>query len=66
MNNNNGFFYCKFCKIRLCVALVSEILDKMGEASAVAQKLQTPVTSSIKFSHSDQIIYLMIDLHENT
>lgn len=37
----------------------------MGQASAVAQKLQTPVTSSVKFSHSDQVIYLMVDLLEN-
>lgn len=37
----------------------------MGEASAKAQKLQTPVTSGIKFSHSDQVIYIIVNFFEN-
>ena len=41
---------------------MSEIIDRMGNLSAVAQKLNTPVTTAQRLRMSDnQVIYLMAD-----
>lgn len=51
--------------LRKCIAAVTEILDKMGEASGRAQKLQTPVTSALKFTNSNHVIYIIVNLPTN-
>ncbi|XP_054733239.1 alpha-tubulin N-acetyltransferase 1-like isoform X2 [Anastrepha obliqua] len=44
---------------------VSEIIDHLGELSAVAQKLTKPVTSAQKLRSSEnQTVYLMADVNE--
>lgn len=37
------------------------IIDNMGKASAVAQKLKIPVTSADKLTNSNHILYLMAE-----
>jgi len=41
--------------------IISNILDKMGEASGVAQQLKSPITSAEKLKRSDHILYLMTE-----
>ncbi|CAD7003367.1 unnamed protein product, partial [Ceratitis capitata] len=44
---------------------VSEILDRLGELSAVAQKLTKPITSAQKLRVSEnQTVYLMADIND--
>lgn len=50
----------------MCISMIGEILDTMGEASAKAQHLLSPVTSAIKFNHSDHVIYIMVHLTNKT
>lgn len=37
------------------------IIDEMGKASALAQDLPLPITSSNKLVNSDNIIYMMTE-----
>lgn len=41
--------------------IIANIVDKMGQASAVAQDLKSPITSADKLQHSDHILYLMTE-----
>ncbi|XP_067634000.1 alpha-tubulin N-acetyltransferase 1-like [Eurosta solidaginis] len=44
-------------------AKISKIIDRMGELSAIAQKLNKPVTTAQKLRMSDNhVVYLMADL----
>lgn len=40
---------------------ISDILDEMGRASAIAQGLQKAVTSGERLRNSDHTVYLLID-----
>jgi len=45
---------------------VSDILDAMGQASAVAQELRQPITSGAKLRMQDEhVVYLLIDRTSN-
>ena len=45
---------------------VSDILDAMGQASAVAQELRQPITSGAKLRMQDEhVVYLLIDRSSN-
>lgn len=44
---------------------VSTILDDIGEASAIAQCLNKPVTSTSKLQDTDHIVYLLVDSSGN-
>ena len=45
---------------------VSDILDVMGEASAIAQELRQPITSGAKLRMQDEhVVYLLIDRASN-
>lgn len=37
------------------------IIDEMGKASAIAQELKMPITSSDKLVNSDHILYMMTE-----
>ncbi|XP_017304256.2 alpha-tubulin N-acetyltransferase-like, partial [Diaphorina citri] len=54
---NPKLSYC----FSLCYHHMSEILDKIGWASAVAQGLQKPITSALKMQNSEHILYLLTD-----
>lgn len=41
--------------------MISNIVDKMGEASGIAQELKTPITSAEKLMRSDHTLYLMTE-----
>lgn len=41
--------------------VISKVLDKMGEASGIAQELKSPITSAEKLMRSDHILYLMTE-----
>ncbi|VVC30102.1 Hypothetical protein CINCED_3A024697 [Cinara cedri] len=41
--------------------MISNIVDKMGEASGIAQELKSPITSAEKLMRSDHILYLMTE-----
>lgn len=41
--------------------IVSDVVDDMGRASAVAQELKSPITSAEKLSRSDHAVYLMTE-----
>lgn len=41
--------------------IISNILDKMGQASGIAQELKSPITSAEKLMRSDHILYLMTE-----
>jgi len=41
--------------------IISNIVDKMGQASGVAQELRSPITSAEKLMRSDHILYLMTE-----
>jgi hypothetical protein len=41
--------------------IISNILDKMGEASGIAQELKSPITSAEKLRRSDHTLYLMTE-----
>lgn len=40
---------------------ISEIINAMGDASAAAQGLTKPITTSDRLRNSDQLIYLLVD-----
>ncbi|XP_044019185.1 alpha-tubulin N-acetyltransferase-like isoform X4 [Aphidius gifuensis] len=44
---------------------VSTILDDIGKASAIAQNLNQPVTSTSKLQDTDHIVYLLVDSSGN-
>ncbi|XP_076248478.1 alpha-tubulin N-acetyltransferase [Calliopsis andreniformis] len=48
-----------------CQRQLSRILDDMGEASARAQGLNKPITSSLKLRDTDHIVYLLVDNEAN-
>ncbi|KAK9499862.1 hypothetical protein O3M35_002817 [Rhynocoris fuscipes] len=50
---------------RFCTEAVSLILDEMGIASAKAQGLLKPITSSDKLRNSEHSVYLLLDLEGN-
>jgi len=41
--------------------IIANIIDKMGQASAIAQDLKYPITSADKLKHSENILYLMTE-----
>lgn len=41
--------------------IITNILDKMGQASGIAQELKSPITSAEKLMRSDHILYLMTE-----
>lgn len=41
--------------------IISNIVDKMGQASGIAQELRSPITSAEKLMRSDHILYLMTE-----
>jgi alpha-tubulin N-acetyltransferase 1 len=41
--------------------MISNVLDKMGIASGIAQELKSPITSAEKLMRSDHILYLMTE-----
>lgn len=41
--------------------IISNIVDKMGQASGIAQELKSPITSAEKLMRSDHILYLMTE-----
>lgn len=45
--------------------LLSRILDDMGEASARAQGLNKPITSTLKLRDTDHTVYLLVDNEAN-
>jgi len=49
--------YC-FYRLR---TIISNIVDKMGQASGIAQELRSPITSAEKLMRSDHILYLMTE-----
>jgi alpha-tubulin N-acetyltransferase 1 len=49
------------CVCRDYASKISDILDEMGRASAVAQGLQKAVTSGERLRNSDHTVYLLID-----
>lgn len=49
-------------ELNLCYQHMSEIIDKLGKASAVAQGLQKPITSAMKMQSSEHTLYLLTDL----
>lgn len=56
------FFY-SFC--RDATAYVAEVINTIGQASAAAQGLNQPVTTSDRLrSSDDQVIYLMTEDNE--
>jgi len=42
-------------------SMIAKIVDKMGQASGVAQELKSPITSAEKLMRSDHILYLMTE-----
>ncbi|XP_076759819.1 alpha-tubulin N-acetyltransferase [Xylocopa sonorina] len=48
-----------------CQRQLSRVLDDMGEASARAQGLNKPITSSLKLRDTDHIVYLLVDNEAN-
>uniref|UniRef100_A0A1B6F6F1 Alpha-tubulin N-acetyltransferase n=1 Tax=Cuerna arida TaxID=1464854 RepID=A0A1B6F6F1_9HEMI len=48
-----------------CTALVAEIMDAMGYASAKAQDMQHLITSADKLRNMDHTVYLMIEPDDN-
>lgn len=42
-------------------SIIAKIVDKMGQASGVAQELKSPITSAEKLMRSDHILYLMTE-----
>ncbi|XP_044732668.1 alpha-tubulin N-acetyltransferase-like [Chrysoperla carnea] len=48
--------------VRECQTNVAEVINCMGEASATAQGLSKPITTSDKLRNSDHILYLLLDL----
>jgi alpha-tubulin N-acetyltransferase 1 len=44
---------------------ISEIMDTMGKASAIAQQLSTVITNAEKLRTSDQKVYFMVDFQAN-
>lgn len=41
--------------------VISQVVDKMGQASAVAQDLKSPITSAEKLMRSEHLLYLMTE-----
>uniref|UniRef100_A0A8D9DYC7 Alpha-tubulin N-acetyltransferase n=1 Tax=Cacopsylla melanoneura TaxID=428564 RepID=A0A8D9DYC7_9HEMI len=48
-------------ELNLCYQHMSEIIDKIGAASAIAQGLQKPITSALKILNSEHTLYLLTD-----
>ncbi|CAK9828883.1 Alpha-tubulin N-acetyltransferase [Anthophora retusa] len=48
-----------------CQRQLSRVLDDMGEASARAQGLNKPITSTLKLRDTDHIVYLLVDHEAN-
>nr|CAD7432061.1 unnamed protein product [Timema monikensis] len=44
-----------------CASKISQILDDMGRASAIAQGLNKPITSGERLRNSEHLVYLLID-----
>ncbi|XP_067940982.1 alpha-tubulin N-acetyltransferase 1-like [Watersipora subatra] len=44
---------------------LSEVIDRLGEASAKAQRLPGPITTSRKLAYTDQRVYLYTDVENN-
>lgn len=51
----NAYYFYRLQKI------ISNIIDKMGEASGIAQELKSPITSAEKLMRSDHTLYLMTE-----
>lgn len=49
----------------LCTAVISEILDEMGLASAKAQGLLKPITSAERLRNTEHIVYLLTEPDAN-
>ncbi|XP_066995204.2 alpha-tubulin N-acetyltransferase 1 isoform X2 [Anabrus simplex] len=47
------------------IARISEILDRMGRASAVAQDLRNPITTAERLRNFDHRVYFLTDPHDN-
>ncbi|XP_043263187.1 alpha-tubulin N-acetyltransferase isoform X1 [Colletes latitarsis] len=48
-----------------CQRQLGRVLDDMGEASARAQGLNKPITSSLKLRDTDHLVYLLVDNEAN-
>lgn len=48
-----------------CQRQLSRVLDDMGEASARAQGLNKPITSTLKLRDTDHVVYLLVDNEAN-
>ncbi|KAK1121128.1 hypothetical protein K0M31_010441 [Melipona bicolor] len=48
-----------------CQRQLSRVLDDMGEASAKAQGLNKPITSTLKLRDTDHVVYLLVDNEAN-
>jgi alpha-tubulin N-acetyltransferase 1 len=53
-------YYCLF-NFRDHASKISDILDEMGRASAVAQELQKAITSAERLRNSEHTVYLLTD-----
>jgi len=61
----NVYLYLIFYILNLCFDRLRNnlrlIIDEIGKSSAIAQHLETPLTSAEKLINSDHVIYMMTE-----